>query len=119
MKQVVTVELGEFALNALAEGGGGDDHASRLLFALRYYLRDAGSGRLEWPYPEQLREGPVGETVELSLEVDEGLWGSFAREAARQDISTDRLATHAAIYFAADRDAGRVTQRIVDSLGEE
>ncbi len=52
----------------------------------------------------------------MELSVDEGLWDSLEQEAARQGVPAPRLAEHAALYFAADRDAGRVTQRILEDL---
>jgi hypothetical protein len=34
-------------------------------------------------------------------------------------VSSQRLAEHAVLYFVADRDAGRITQRILDALADE
>ena len=118
MKRSVTIELGEFTLDALAGEGRVemDCVPARAVRAVRYYLNDSGSGRAEWPCPDFLRDKPDGggETVELS--VDEGLWDSLEQEAARQGVPAQRLAEHAALYFVADRDAGRVAQRILDDL---
>jgi hypothetical protein len=87
---------------------------ARTVRAVRYYLEDSDSGRVEWPCPDFLRNKPAGGgAVELS--VDEDLWDSFEQEASRQGVPVQRLAEHAALYFAADRDAGRVTQRILST----
>lgn len=48
--------------------------------------------------------------------MDAKLWADFEREAKRQGVPVERLAEHAALYFAADRDAGRVTQRILEDM---
>ena len=120
MKRNVTLELGEFTLDALAGDGRGemDCAQARVVRAVRYYLKDSDSGRAEWPCPDFLRDKPDGGGEAVELSVDEGLWDSLEQEAARQGIPAPRLAEHAALYFVADRDAGRVTQRILDDLGD-
>ena len=45
------------------------------------------------------------------------LWKDFEGEATRQAVRVEQLAEHAAFYFAAEVDAGRITQRILDDLG--
>jgi hypothetical protein len=35
-------------------------------------------------------------------------------EAARQQVSVTQLLEHAALYYAAELDAGRLTERILD-----
>ncbi len=57
--------------------------------------------------------------MELELSVDDEVWRSFELEADRQGVSTQQLIEHTALYFAADRDAGRATQLILDSLETE
>jgi hypothetical protein len=64
-------------------------------------------------------EEEAGERVTLELEIDSAVWTDFEREAERQGVSPQRLAEHAVLYFAADRDAGRITQRILDDLADE
>ncbi|HEY5053714.1 MAG TPA: hypothetical protein VII45_09930 [Solirubrobacterales bacterium] len=86
--------------------------------AMRYYLADGGSGRAEWAYPGFLQAGQADRTVEAQIEIDDAVWDAFSDEADRQGVPTDQLLQHAALYFAADRDAGRLTQRIADDLGQ-
>ena len=119
MKRVVALELGDFALAALAgEEGGAPEHVpAGLTRAIRYYLSDRDSGRPEWNYPALLPDGVAGGGVELEVSVDDSLWRSLEEEAERQGVSAQQLAMYAALYFAADRDAGRLTQRILDDLG--
>ncbi len=124
MAQNVTLRFGKFTAAALAGEEGAEEHlATRVARAIRFYLSDpvSGSGRPDWPYPGFLRngEGTGGEEVELKLSIDDEVWRSFEREADRQGVSTQQLAEHAALYLAADRDAGRATQLILDSLETE
>lgn len=82
--------------------------------ALRCYLGDRDAGRPAWPYPSFLRGTETSGDVRIELEVPESLWSDFEAEAARQDVTLDQLAEHAAYYLAAEIEAGRVTQRILD-----
>jgi hypothetical protein len=50
------------------------------------------------------------------LEVASDLWSDLEQEALRQGVTVEQMAEHAAFYFAAELDAGRVTQRILDDL---
>ncbi|HEX6781202.1 MAG TPA: hypothetical protein VF125_04140 [Solirubrobacterales bacterium] len=52
----------------------------------------------------------------VELDVADDLWLEFGEEAAGQGVTVDQLAEHAAFYFAAEVDAGRVTDRILDDL---
>lgn len=111
----VTVELSRLAFDGL-KGGGDAPPSVQLESALRCYLGDRDAGRPAWPYPGFLRgsEPPREESVEIG---DAGLWRELEEEAERQGVSAEQLAEHAAFYFAAELDAGRVTQRILDDLG--
>ncbi len=114
----VVVSLSHLAVEALAGDSSGDSArtAARLEGAVRCYLSDRDSGRPAWPYPAFLRGSEVQEDVRLELSVDLGLWASFEAEAARQSVSVQQLSEHAAFYLAAELDAGRITQRILDDL---
>jgi hypothetical protein len=112
----VLVGLSELAFNALV-GEEEDRSASTTLeSALRCYLGDRGADRPAWPYPAFLRGSEPQGDVELELEVSADLWDDFSEEASRQGVAIEQLAEHAAFYFAAELDAGRVTQRILDEL---
>lgn len=118
VKRSVTVRLSWLAFEAL--GGNDDIDAKRvgakMVVAVRFYLNDRGTGRPAWPYPAHLRGSEVQEDAEVAMSIDDDLWHSFQTEADRQDVSTQQLSEHAAFYFAAESDAGRVTQRILDDL---
>lgn len=117
MKQ--SVNLGELALAALAgEGGKGPEAvlARRLVSAIRLYLNDRDSDRPGWPYPDSLPAmGKIGEE-RLELDVEKDLWRAFELEAGRQKVSVSQLASHAALYYAAELSSGRLTQGIADNL---
>jgi len=120
MKQ--SVYLGEFALAALA---GAEERsseavlASRLVNAIRLYLGDRDSDRPGWGYPGFLPERSESRETKLDIDVEEGLWRDFAEEAERQGASVSHLASHAALYYAAESSSGRLTRRIVDDLGDD
>jgi hypothetical protein len=116
-KKAVTVGVSAFALEALAgdDQGGVERLPVTMVRAIRCYLNDHDSGRAGWPYPDFLRKRKGG-GVALELSVDEDLWRAFEAEAVRQGVSTQQLAGHAAFYFAAEVDAGRVTERILEDL---
>lgn len=118
---MVSVEVGEFAVEALAgEGGSGAGYApARVSRAIRIYLADKDSGRPGWRYPGFLQHPDTAVREKLELDVDEELWAEFVTEAGRQDVTVEQLTEHAALYLAAEVNAGRITERILDDLGEE
>jgi hypothetical protein len=118
MSPPTTVALSRLALEALVGKGEIDSEraGARLAGAIRFYLGDRGSEQAAWPYPSFLRGSEVQEDLSIPFEVEEELWRLFAAEAATQDVSAQQLAEHAAFYLAAEIDAGRVTQRILDDL---
>ncbi len=115
----VSVKLSQLAFEALS-GGAHDGSPRRVAHqmegAVRCYLDDRDAARPAWRYPPFLRGSEVQEDVELRLSIDGELWHAFETEAGRQDVSVQQLAEHAAFYLAAELDAGRVTQRILDQL---
>jgi hypothetical protein len=121
LKQEVIVQLGSFAYEALAGEAGKDADRvpARVVRAIRSYLHDKESGRPGWPYPAFARENGVGEKVELRLSIDDDLWRSLEAEAEGQGVTVQQMVEHVALYFAAEVNAGRVTQRILDDLGNE
>jgi hypothetical protein len=115
-----SVELGlsRPAFEALVGKGeaGADRAADRMEAAVRCYLSDKGSGRPAWPYPAFLRGSETQEEVLLEMSIDGDLWRSFESEAEAQGVLVQQLSEHAAFYLAAEIDAGRITQRILDNL---
>lgn len=117
MKRSVTISLSDFALKSLIGRGGTDSERVRakLEQAIRLYLGDRDAGHAGWAYPSFLHDGERGD-VELELEADEGLLLALEEQAGMQGASVSQLAAHAALYYAAELDAGNLTQRILDEL---
>ena len=107
-----TVVLSGLAVEAMTAGGPDAAASARLGSALRRYLEDRELGRPAWRYPGFLR----GSESVGGVEVEPGLWRRFAAEAARQDVAVERLAEHAAFYFAAEMDAGRAAATLRENL---
>lgn len=120
VKRSVTVSLGRLASQAIDEGetDGNGQRSARAARAIRCYLSARGSGATGWPYPSFLDEGRGGEGIRLELRVEEGLWRSLEEEAERQGVGVSEMLEHAVLYFAAEVDAGRFTERILDELDE-
>jgi hypothetical protein len=116
MKIPVSVRLGELSLKILGSEGG--DIAADLERAIRVYLNDSGTSNPGWSYPAALGVVRLSDE-ELELRLDEGVWTGLEEEAAVQGVSTSQLASHAVLYYAAELDAGRVTQHILDSTDDE
>lgn len=108
----VVVAISELAAEALFVDG--TEPALGMESALRCYLGDREAGRPAWPYPSFLRGSETQRDVRVEMEVPGSLWADFKEEAARQDVTLDQLAEHAAFYLAAEMEAGRVTERILD-----
>jgi hypothetical protein len=117
-KRPVTVRLSQLAFEALAaeEPSGSPRAPVRTESAVRIYLKDKGTDRPAWPYPQFLRGSETQEDVTLELDVTPDVWLQFEAEAKKQGVSAQQLLEHAAFYFAAELNAGRITQRILDDL---
>ena len=115
-----TLQLSSFCIDALVgkERRGSERVSARLAYAIGFYMRDKGKDQPGWTHPEFFRgrEAAGEELQEVELEIDDGLWHSFEEEARKQQVSVEKLATHAVFYYAAELDAGRATRRIVDSI---
>jgi len=116
-KRSLSVILSKFSAEALARGKASEsEHLdARLVRAARFYLHEGAAARSGWSVPSALRaEEPQG--VEVALEADGALLEAFEAEAGRQGVSLSRLASQAALVYAAELDAGRITQRVLDDL---
>jgi hypothetical protein len=111
------VHLSEFSVGALARSAPRDSSEirARCVRAVRFYLHEADSPRPGWSVPSSLRGEEPG-AVELELELDERLREALETEAGKQGVSVSRLVSQAAIFYAAEFDAGRITQRVLDDL---
>jgi hypothetical protein len=120
VKCSVTVSLGRLASQAIGGGeiDGNSQMSSRAARAIRCYLSARGSGGAGWQYPSFLDQRRGGEGIRLELSIEEGLWRSLEEEAEHQDIGVSKMLEHAVLYFAAEVDAGRFAERILDELDE-
>jgi hypothetical protein len=117
----VRVRLGAFAAEALARklGKGGPPGSSDFERVIQFYLSERLAQPSGWAYPDFLRERRPSDEVELDLSIGDPLWIALEAEARDQDVAVDRLLEHATLYFAAEMDAGRATERILEELGKE
>ncbi len=120
VKRAVIVHLGRLASQAIVgDDENGNGHASTAAAeAIRCYLGARSSAEAGWLYPAFLGRRRSDEDVELSLNIDDALWEALEQEAERQHTSAEQMLEHAVLYFAAELDAGRVTERILGDLEE-
>jgi hypothetical protein len=111
----VVVPLGQLAAKALSAGQPRPDRLESLLQqTVRFYL-GPGRGDAGWAYPKFLElEDDAAATLDIQLEP--AAWQELSAEAERQGVAPSALLQHAALYFAAARDAGRLTTRILAQI---
>jgi hypothetical protein len=108
------------AAHSLAATAEPDPERVALLLprAVRFYLDERDRNGAGWRYPSFLDgRGADGDAREVSLPDD--LWQQLQAEADRQGVSPEDLLQHAAVYYGAARDEGRLTQRIAEELRRE
>jgi hypothetical protein len=116
----VPVKIGPLAAHSLAASEGPDPERLSLLLprAVRFYFEEGDEGRPGWRYPPFLDGTEVeGDGHEVRLPDD--LWQQLQAEAERQEVRPGDLLQHAAFYYGAARDEGRLTERIAEELRRE
>jgi hypothetical protein len=118
MAQSLTLKLDRFGREAIDAylRRHGSSESGLLAVAIRYYLADAASGAIAWPVP---RFGERMSGQDVVFDVDDATYAELEREAGRQEVTPERLAQHALIYFLADLESGRVAARLGDALGRD
>ena len=118
MQQSIVMSLPETSLELLiADGGASEADLSRcLVVAVAYFLKQRGADAPGHSYPELQRGKRVEPARRLQLTIDSELWERFVEEAESQRVSPDQLLEHAALYFAAQRDSGRIAEQIARGL---
>lgn len=113
---MASVQISRFVQAALLRRSTGKgSRGTQLGLAISFYLRDRDRGSPAWAYPGFLRDTePRADSSVVEVEVEDSVWALFEAEAERQGVGVSRLAEHAALYFAAAMDAGRVTQRFLE-----
>jgi hypothetical protein len=120
VNRAVTVNLGRLASQAIGwEEKDGNGHSSLgATEAIRCYLAAKDTPASGWSYPSFLDRRCPEESVELELDIDDALWRSLEAEARRQGVGAEQMLEHAVLYFAAEADAGRITERILGDLDD-
>jgi hypothetical protein len=116
VKHSVTLELDQFGRTTLESEAEryGVALGALLRQAVYYYLSDRESGRRGWRYPRFRRDEPTTAVgFDIVVDVDDATWQRFHAEAEAQEVPAERLLEHAALYFIADLNSGRVTARIL------
>ena len=114
--RIVNVILGEISLRALRGESNSESSSigTALALAIRYYLTEKDTYAPGWAYPRFRRELIEGEGVRVQITIDDAPWEALQREADRQGVSAERLAEHAALYFAAHLETGRIGRSVLD-----
>jgi hypothetical protein len=117
----VEVHLGELAARALAAADSTDAERLSVLLpqAVRFYLDERDGGQPSWRYPSFLDGGAAAAPGGCEVSLDEELWQQLRAEADRQAAPAEDLLQHAAFYYGAARDDGRLTERIAAELQRE
>jgi hypothetical protein len=116
----VQVKLGALAVHSLTASDDSDPERLSLLAprAIRFYFKERDEDRPGWRYPSFLDGTRMdGEGREVALPDD--LWQQLQTEAEQQEVTPEDLLQHAAFYYGAARDEGRLTQRIAEELSRE
>jgi hypothetical protein len=114
--RIVNVILGEISLRALRPESRRESSSlgPPLALAIRYYLTEKDTYAPGWAYPRFRRELIDGEGVQVQITIDEAPWEALEREADRQGVPVERLAEHAALYFAAHVESGRIGSSVLE-----
>jgi len=116
----VEVKLGSLAAHSLAASDDPDPERLALLLprAIRFYFEEREGEQPGWRYPSFLDDRGAGNGRQPVSLPDE-LWEQLQAEAERQGVEAEDLVQHAAFYYGAARDEGRLTQRIAEELSRE
>jgi hypothetical protein len=113
MQLQIPIKADEFVWTALEERSRAEqvDLGQLVAQASAYYVSELGGGRTATKVP-RLGGGERGESRTVTLELDAAALTRLQEEAERQEVTLDRVLTHATLLYLADEDAGRVAERI-------
>jgi hypothetical protein len=114
----VHVKLGALAAQSLAASADPERLTLLLPRAVRFYLEERAGAHPGWRYPSFF-DGGDGAEDGREVDLPDELWQRLRAEAERQQVSPEDLLQHAAFYYGAARDEGRLTRRIAEELQRE
>ncbi len=119
MRLGISITLDEFGWSALEDHARGEGLELDRLVALAcsYYESELAAGRMATRVPRFGRPATERESRALVLELDARSLERLEQEAERQGLGLERVVEHAAIFYLADLDAGRVAERIIRHAG--
>jgi hypothetical protein len=117
----IPVKLRPLAAHSLAGAADPDPERLALLLprAVRFYLGERDGGQSGWRYPSFFENGGGAGDDGCEVSLPDDLWQELRAEGERQGVSPEDLLQHAAFYYGAARDEGRLTQRIAEELRRE
>jgi hypothetical protein len=118
VKRTVTLAFGRFGWSSLAAEARRERRSlEELISRAAAYLRSelpAGGSALRVPLAG--RE-PHGHASRIELALPAAVWQALGEEASRQRVPLGRLLEHAALYYLAAVDSGRIAAGAVDEVG--
>jgi hypothetical protein len=115
LKRTVTLVFGRFGWSSLAAEARRERRSlEELISRAAAYLRSelpAGRGALRVP---PAKREPHGHASRIELALPAPVWQELGEEAGRQRVALRRLLEHAALYYLAAVDSGRVAATAVE-----
>ena len=120
MSRELTLTFDQFGwqrLEAEVRRDGDETLDDVLSCAAAYLAAELPAGRAASLAPA-FKPGGRGTPHEVRLEVSRDRWKRLEREAERQGVALERLLEHAALFYLADIDSGRLADRVLDRSEE-
>ena len=117
---VALLSFDEFGWKSLEEAAGRDSETVEQLLAhaLAYFDTELPATR-SGMFAPRFNPAASGLPREVVLEVPADRWRRLEDEAGRQGVALAQLLEHAALFYLADADAGRVAERILRDAESE
>ncbi len=118
MRRTFTLRFDEFGWQSLESVARRDRETldDLLSRAAAYFDAERPASRAAMLAPG-FKPGERGMEREIRLEVNRDCWKGLEDEAGRQGVPLERLLEHAALFYLADIDSGRVAERILGRAG--
>ena len=115
----ISIRFDEFGWSELEREASAEGlQLDRLVsLACAYYKSELANERMATLVPRFDQSAAERETRTLELELDAESLRLLEQEAERQELALERLIEHAAIFYLADLDAGRVATRVIGLAG--